>query len=319
VDIAVLATQLAACHPLAQKLAGQQYAYRFDPTDLSVWPTYDHVVAQLPGPDEEGALEQVEALFHQAHFTDTERIWLDLWYKQAPFFQQLMSGEVPYEGDLNAYYPFAQRLTEVGNLIQRLLHLQVIRLHDLDWLSLADMAREYAAVLPLAETLLVNRLTQAFGGDEDAMLPLSPSAQALLEFMHAQRDRLGLESLLPPDPRLPSTERKDPWIRATISAWVPTSLPLSEQPTRSGRWIVQIPREQVDALWQRIVQATREGRLGKKARVSTLRPPKKHLPPRPDHRIEISTFDAQDEQEAQRVKQALLDLGITQPLSYSRQ
>src|SRR5581483_2436933 len=125
---------------------------------------------------------------------------------------------VPYEGDLNAYYPFAQRLAEVSNLIQRLLHLQVIRLHDLDWLSLANMAREHAAVLPLAETLLVNRLTQALGVDEETMLPLSPREHALLEFMHAQRNRLGLESLLPPDPRLPSTERKDPWIRVTISA-----------------------------------------------------------------------------------------------------
>jgi hypothetical protein len=59
----------------------------------------------------------------------------------------------------------------------------------------------------------------------------------------------------------------------------------------------------VDALWEKIARATREGKLGKKARVSTARPPKKGQPAQLDHRIEVFTTNAQDQEEAQQVKQ----------------
>jgi hypothetical protein len=203
----------------------------------------------------------------------------------------------------------------ITSFTHRLLTEQIIRLHDTDWLSLPAMARENPAVLPLAEKLLLNRLAQA-ARDEAAILPLSAREEALLEYMHTCRDAFGLASLLPPDTRQPSQEKKAPWISVTISAWQATrSFPRGQQP---GIWRMQVPREEVDVLWEKIKNATREGKLGKKARVSTARPPKRGQPARRDHRIEVFTTNALDQEEAQRVQTALRELGVTQPMVYSR-
>jgi hypothetical protein len=134
--------------------------------------------------------------------------------------------------------------------------------------------------------------------------------------MHTRRDELGPASLLPLDTRQPSQEKKAPWIVAIISAWQTTASFPRDQ--RAGIWRIQVPREQVDALWEKIARATHEGKLGKKARVSTARPPKKGQPARLDHRIEVFIANAQDQKEAQQVQTVLHELGVTQPMTYRR-
>lgn len=307
------ASLLKQCKPFAVKLSQQQYEYILDPADLPLFEVYDQVIAQLPDPETPGALEQVEHLFAECQFTDQERVWLNTWYEMAPALQEFVASD---DFDpAHAYQPFNERLEAIMALTSRLLAEQIIRLRDIDWLSLPAMASDNPAILPLAEKLLLNRLAQATHG-EAAILPLSAREEALLEYMHTRRDELGLASLLPLDTRQPSQEKKSPWIMVTISAWHTTaSFPRGQRP---GIWSMQVPRDQVDALWEKIAKATREGKLGKKARVSTARPPKKGQPVQLDHRIDVFTTNAQDTEEAQRVQTALREMGVTYPLTYRR-
>jgi hypothetical protein len=307
------ASLLKQCKPLAVKLSQQQYEYILDPADLPLSEVYDQVVAQLPDPETLGALEQVERLFEECGITNQERVWLNTWYEMAPAFQEFIASD---DFDpTRVYRPFNARLEAILTLTNRLLVEQIIRLGDIDWLSLPAMASENPAILPLAEKLLLNRLAQATHG-ETAVLPLSAREEALLEYMHARRDELGLASLLPLDTRQPSQEKKAPWIMVTVSAWQTTaSFPRGQRP---GIWSMQVPRDQVDAVWEKIARATREGKLGKKARVSTARPPKKGQPVQLDHRIDVFTTNAQDTEEAQRVQTVLRELGVTHALTYHR-
>jgi hypothetical protein len=308
---------LAPCHPLAEKLVEQQFGYLFDPADLELWLPYDQFVAQLPDPQTSGSLEHVDSLYCQEGFTQQERIWLNEWYQMAPDLKKMVAGEHKFEGDLAHYYPFEQRLEAIRAMLALFLQEKMIRLHDVDWLCLPEMARENVIVLPLAEKLLLNCALQAETG-EKAAFPLSPHEEALLEFMHAQHDRLGQQSLLPPDPRHPSTERHEPWLYVVVSAWCQAGLRFSgqEKLPPAGKWVLNVPRQEIDEIWQKIVQATREGHLGRKARVSTLHQPKNQETSRPDHRIEVYTFDGRNKVAEQQVKKSLLELDISQPLSY---
>lgn len=298
---------LTQCQPLAHKLTEQRYEYTLDVADLQFYPVYGQVIAQLPDPDIENGAELLDSLFKQSGITGQEPFWLNIWYEMAPSFQELVSSE---QFDSTAVYrPFAERLQDLETLITQLLHRHIIRLGDLDWLSLPAMAEENPTVLPLAEKLLFNRLAWAETGKKD-LLSLTAREEALLEFMHACKNTLGMQSLLPPDTRKPSQEKKDPWIRATISAWKITKEFIPGQ--QSGRWRMRIPRSQVDSQWEAIALATREGKLGKWAQVTTARPPAKNKPPRPDHLIEIVTFDVQNQEETQQIKTTLRELDVTQ-------
>lgn len=77
---------------------------------------------------------------------------------------------------------------------------------------------------------------------------------------------------------------------------------------RAGNWLIATDRMTVDALWELIRQATHDGRLGYKAKVSTAPGPGQA---NPDARmIVVCTYDAQDTADVQRVRAALRDLRI---------
>jgi hypothetical protein len=307
-----LVALLKPCQPLAHKLASQRYDYEFDPADLEILALYDQVARQLPFPEDDEALEQAEHIFAESGLTTEEHLWLTVCYEMTDFLWHIVAQETFDPGVPR--HPFRERLEAVEQMTMHLLEEEVLHLRDLDWLCLPGMAQENPLVLPLAEKLLIRRLVESAGGIPDTQVLLSPRQQMLLEFLHDRRDHFGLASLLPQDPRLPSQETGDAWISATVSAWkITRSFPADRRP---GKWSISIDREQVDALWTAIAQATREGHLGKYSRVSTARPPAKNKPPRTHHVIEVFTSDMQKQIDVYQVRATLRELGVTWTISY---
>ena len=92
--------------------------------------------------------------------------------------------------------------------------------------------------------------------------------------------------------------------------------PRSNPTPHAGNWVILTTLAEVDGLWERIKQATQAGGLGYKAKVSTMPGPKQS---RADARmILVSTFDADDAADVQRVCEALRALGVTAELQYQR-
>lgn len=82
---------------------------------------------------------------------------------------------------------------------------------------------------------------------------------------------------------------------------------------RAGNWRVTVPLAQVDAVWERIKQATEAGKLGYKSKVSTAPSPSQASV---DTRmILVCTYDADDTADMESVRQALHEIGI-QPVEY---
>ena len=76
----------------------------------------------------------------------------------------------------------------------------------------------------------------------------------------------------------------------------------------AGEWRINVTVETVDAVWERVKRATEAGRLGYKSKVST-RPAAGQSDP--DARLLcVRTYDAGNDADVQRVKRALLDLGL---------
>jgi len=85
---------------------------------------------------------------------------------------------------------------------------------------------------------------------------------------------------------------------------------------RGGQWLVYLTPGQVDAAWSRIAAATVEGRLGTTARVSTARPNPK-VGGADTRVICVRTYDAGDEADVMRVREALRMLGAVRPIAYT--
>ena len=99
--------------------------------------------------------------------------------------------------------------------------------------------------------------------------------------------------------------------------WI-ESKPLTAVPTltsRAGEWLIETTAAEVDALWTKIRQATEEGRLGYKSKVSTS--PAKGQAHSDARLIVVRTYDADDLADVSRVETALREMGITN-LRYER-
>ena len=84
---------------------------------------------------------------------------------------------------------------------------------------------------------------------------------------------------------------------------------------RTGEWQIATTLDAVDDLWAIVKQATEQGQLGYKSKVST-RPA--HGQSDDDARlICVRTYDADDREDVERIKQALIERGIT-PMQYQR-
>ncbi len=102
---------------------------------------------------------------------------------------------------------------------------------------------------------------------------------------------------------LPSTMNAVYWIE---------SKPLTTTKTltsRAGEWLIETTTREVDDLWVKIRQATEEGRLGYKSKVSTS--PGKGQRTESARLIAVRTYDADDLADVARVEGVLHELGVT--------
>jgi hypothetical protein len=110
------------------------------------------------------------------------------------------------------------------------------------------------------------------------------------------------------DQAIPSQAAGVYWIEAVpeTAGRAPTS--------RAGRWIIPTNVHEVDKLWAKIRNATKAGTLGYKAKVSTAA---RELGMDKDDRIiHVTTYDAEDAADVERVRQALRELGISGRIEY---
>jgi hypothetical protein len=77
---------------------------------------------------------------------------------------------------------------------------------------------------------------------------------------------------------------------------------------RSGQWVMGTTLEAVDALWHKIKQATEEGKLGHKSKVSTAAGPGQS--DTNARLICVRTYDVDDTADVERIRAALEALGI---------
>ena len=88
-----------------------------------------------------------------------------------------------------------------------------------------------------------------------------------------------------------------------------------EHTDRGGKWLIFVPSDAVDEVWQRVKQAAEEGKLGSSAKVSTA----KSNPNSTDsskYVICVYTYDADDEADVQQIRSSLRQLGFTNKIPY---
>jgi len=89
------------------------------------------------------------------------------------------------------------------------------------------------------------------------------------------------------------------------------------QPTpNTGEWRVKLHVDKVDTIWEAIRSATEQGKLGYKSKVST-RPAAGQTQPE-DRLLCVRTYNADDSNDVERVKQILMDMGLVDDLVYVR-
>ena len=83
----------------------------------------------------------------------------------------------------------------------------------------------------------------------------------------------------------------------------------------SGKWLIFVNRNDIDAIWTTIKQATEEGKLGGSTKVATAKPNPYATDPKTKV-ICVYTYDWADEADVRRIRAELRALGITQKISY---
>jgi hypothetical protein len=82
---------------------------------------------------------------------------------------------------------------------------------------------------------------------------------------------------------------------------------------RAGAWIISVNVETVDGAWERVRAATMAGALGYKSKVATAA----RSGGSRDRELRVLTYDADDTADVERVRAALLALGLA-PTAYER-
>lgn len=109
---------------------------------------------------------------------------------------------------------------------------------------------------------------------------------------------------------LPTQEYRDYWIRA-----INASLPYPESTERCGKWMIFIPVANIDEVWVKIRQAVAEGKLGRSAKVATMRMNPNAV--REGHKVIcVYTYDSEDIADVTRILKALRELGIHDKMFY---
>ncbi len=108
---------------------------------------------------------------------------------------------------------------------------------------------------------------------------------------------------------IPTQETRDDWIHAFRKTGE-----YPEGTERSGKWLIWLRAGTIDRYWQKIKEAVEQGRLGGKAKVSTVvsRRGRQGKP----YVICVYTYDHADREDVMRVRQVLRELGIRREIIY---
>ncbi|MCU0465238.1 MAG: DUF1917 domain-containing protein [Anaerolineae bacterium] len=92
--------------------------------------------------------------------------------------------------------------------------------------------------------------------------------------------------------------------------------PVSPPTPRAGLWVIQTDADGIDALWATVKAANERGELGYKAKASTSArrgggDPRQRV-------VVVCVADSDDASEVERVRAALVGLGINAPMDYER-
>jgi hypothetical protein len=99
--------------------------------------------------------------------------------------------------------------------------------------------------------------------------------------------------------------------------WIEAKCQVEDCPpptSRAGQWMLETTVQQVDSVWQTIKQATEQGRLGYKAKVSTASRSGQSSEART---VCVCAYDSADEADVQRIRRALESLPIAGDWHYS--
>lgn len=84
----------------------------------------------------------------------------------------------------------------------------------------------------------------------------------------------------------------------------------AQQPTpRAGMWVIETAADRIDAQWTLVKEATRDGTLGYKSKVSTAA--RRGTAGANQRLIHVCTYDREDAADVERVRAALGALGLT--------
>jgi hypothetical protein len=100
--------------------------------------------------------------------------------------------------------------------------------------------------------------------------------------------------------------------------WLSARREEGEYPKHSqlgGKWLIFVPMDQVDAVWETIKQATRVGMLGGSAKVATAKP-NPNASNSDEKVICVYTYDWTDQEDVRRIRENLRQLGITRKIPY---
>ncbi|HJJ42199.1 MAG TPA: DUF1917 domain-containing protein, partial [Methanocorpusculum sp.] len=111
---------------------------------------------------------------------------------------------------------------------------------------------------------------------------------------------------------IPSKTTRSYWIQQD-AADTKNSSPASE---KAGKWLIFLPPDETDEAWKKIRDATKEGRLGIGAKVSTAKDSKDSHDERKV--IYVFTYDWSDEDDVMKVREVLKTLGFTDRIGYKR-
>lgn len=96
----------------------------------------------------------------------------------------------------------------------------------------------------------------------------------------------------------------------------PGTNPHDIEDERAGKWLIFQPLAEIDLSWRKIRDATRAGKLGISAKVSTA---KENPDSRDDRKvIYVFTPDWEDEDDVMRVRKELYNLGFVDRIGYKR-
>lgn len=115
-----------------------------------------------------------------------------------------------------------------------------------------------------------------------------------------------------PEGLYPSHDHENVWVSARRG---PDVGPYPKPTERGGKWMLFVPVEELDAMWQKIARAVEEGRLGYSAKCATAVPNPRAWNDR-EKVICVYTYDGNDEADRNRVREELRRLGVREQISW---